>query len=690
MRVVIAAILSSLLFTSLSAQTWTWSTTTGAHPVVSDMRNGSVLAYAAPKENELSEWQALPFPFTFAGETVTGYFISDNGYITFDANATASVPDAASGTVTNAIFGYWNDFHLEGGNPVWSNEVRTKTDGIAPERVHVIMWISAVPKGQTFSRSNVSFAIVLYERGGFEIVFVAGRTDGTLAGTVGAVSADGTVSVLLPGSPRFPYPNVTSDPSDDIRYMFEWSNVGTDGALAASLTSPVVRVGEPVAIRGTVRNLGITELTAFSIHYSVDDAPEQEMQVHGVTLPSNGSWDFTHDVAWTPAEAGRLYTVTMRLQLDGDLIDENPDNDTLSSTVFTILGISSEKRVLVEEFTGAWCGWCPDGAVQIEKLARTHPLAIPVAIHAGGTDAMITPEGSEIARVYNPSYPTAMIDRVHFDGEPSVPIHRTRDAWISRTGEQFTAYSPLAVAVSGAYEPASSSGFVDVNVTFSDFAPPADYRLHCWLVFDAMTGVGRGWDQANYYSGNQTYPDHPFFSLPNPVPDYEHRHVLYRVLSGYWGMEQVIPSSPHAGETYSRRFALGPLASRYHAGMRIVAFVTRHSEDVLDRPVLNASIAELRVNSVDAAVPTGLLLADVHPQPATGMVHALLTLPRTTAVRVAVYDVMGRERLIVRDSRLGPGSHALSFSTTGLDNGLYLLRVQTDGQANTIPFIVLH
>ena len=685
-----ATILNVLLISPLSAQSWTWSTETGAHPAVSEMRNGGVLVYAAPKEDELSEWQSLPFPFTFAGEAVTGYFISDNGYITFDAGATVSEPDNQAATLRNAIFAYWDDFHLESGNPVWSNEVRTKTDGIAPNRVHVVMWISAVPQGQVFSRSNASFAIILHEQGGFEIEFVAGRTTSSLAGSVGAINADGTVATLIPGSPRLRYPAVTSDPNDDVRYLFEWSTVGTDAALSAALTVPVAKQFDSITIRGTVRNLGVTPLTRLMVFYSVDGGDEFEAEMSGLNILPNENWDFTHPEGFVPSEAGHLYTVKMRIALMDSPPDENPSNDTLSSAVFCILGVSSEKRVLVEEFTGAWCGWCPDGAVEIEKLLQSHPLAIPVALHSGGVDAMITPEGAEIARVYNPSYPTAMIDRMHFSGEDGVPISRTREAWSTRTGEQFSAYAPLSVAVSGAYQPGSSNGSVDVEVSFSDFAPPADYRLHCWLVLDEISGSGTGWDQRNYFSGNPTYPDHPFYPLPDPVTDFTHRHVLYRALSGYWGRESIIPASPQAGATYSHRFDIGALATKYQTGMRIVAFVTRHSDDILDRPVLNAAGAELRVNSVAPVSSFEIRLDAPHPQPASANASTMLTLPRRATVFAAVYDLLGRERLLVRNTSLDAGTHALRFPTASLENGLYILHVQADGQTMSRRVAVLH
>jgi hypothetical protein len=690
MRMIVTALWSVLLVSPLSAQTWTWTTVTGSHPAVAQIRPDAVLIYAAPKEDELSAWQTLPFPYTFAGEAVSGYFISDNGYITFDAGATISEPDNAGATVRNAIFGYWDDFHLEEGHPLWSNEVRTKTAGTAPNRTHVIMWISAVPKGRTFSESNVSFAIVLYEQGGFEVVFVANRADGTLTGTVGAINADGSTATLLPGSPSFAYPGVTADPNDDVRYIFEWSNVGTDGALTASLTPAMARINEPTQIRGTVKNLGTTPLTAFTLYYRIDDSPEVEMHVSGMNLQSNERWDFTHDYVFTPTTGGQLLTITMRIQLGDGLIDENPLNDTLRSTIFAILGVTSEKRVLVEEFTGAWCGWCPDGAVQMEKLLQAYPLAVPVALHAGGTDAMITPESVALATEFRPSFPMAMIDRMHFDGEDGVPIDRTRDAWITRAGEQFAAYTPLSVSVAGTHDLEAFGGYVDVDVEFSDFAPPADYRIHCWLILETVTGTGRGWDQANYYSNNPSYPDHPFFSLPNPVTMYEHRHVPIQMLTGAWGIPGEIPDIPQAATTYSKRFHFTQTGITESSRLRAVAFVTRHGEDILERSVLNAASAELIVSAVASITPAEFMLGAVHPQPAVASARALLTLPRQESVRAAVYDLLGRERLLLRDGALDPGLHTLTFSTAMLENGLYFLRLISRTQVHSTSLIVLH
>ena len=50
------------------------------------------------------------------------------------------------------------------------------------------------------------------------------------------------------------------------------------------------------------------------------------------------------------------------------------------------------KRVLVEDYTGAWCGYCPRVAYKLEKAEELNPKVIGVGIHNG--DAMFFSEES--------------------------------------------------------------------------------------------------------------------------------------------------------------------------------------------------------------------------------------------------------------------------------------------------------
>ena len=88
--------------------------------------------------------------------------------------------------------------------------------------------------------------------------------------------------------------------------------------------------------------------------------------------------------------------------------------------VFVFSGIAGgestlpTKRVLIEMFTGAWCGYCPDGHVYLDNIITQHgDLIVPVLIHY--SDAMAFNDG--IRTLFNVTgYPTAMIDRVLFAG----------------------------------------------------------------------------------------------------------------------------------------------------------------------------------------------------------------------------------------------------------------------------------
>lgn len=197
---------------------------TGDHDFFFSFRQQAqaVLSYAP--DNSLSEWQRLPFTWKLFGKDVTGYFVSDNGYLTFDPAAKASV--GASTTLPHAaaprgsIFAFWTDLHMSGGTGPWTNTAYAATFGAAPNRTHVVYWLSMVPKGRTFPGDALSFAVALHEGGGFEVIYTAARKTAAVAGTVGATSLDGAMHILAAG-PAFDFPNVGFGGDDDRSFVFK-------------------------------------------------------------------------------------------------------------------------------------------------------------------------------------------------------------------------------------------------------------------------------------------------------------------------------------------------------------------------------------------------------------------------------------------------------------------------------------
>ncbi len=68
-----------------------------------------------------------------------------------------------------------------------------------------------------------------------------------------------------------------------------------------------------------------------------------------------------------------------------------------------------------------------------------------------------------------------------------------------------------------------------------------------------------------------------------------------------------------------------------------------------------------------------------YPNPVRGAATVSLTLAEPLEVRVAVYDVLGREVAMLHAGPLPAGEHALSFESAGLPAGLYLVRAEGGG-----------
>lgn len=152
------------------------------------------------------------------------------------------------------------------------------------------------------------------------------------------------------------------------------------------------------------------------------------------------------------------------------------------------------RNVVVEEFTGTGCGWCPRGIVGMQKLRNTFgDRFIGIAIHQyNDADAM-----------YNANYPY-----LNFGGAPSCRINRGEviDPYYGENGDicdDFRAAlnepATLGVDVSGIMD----EDLIEVQAT-ARIEPMFDMEgctLELALVADGLSGTTSGWWQSNYYSG---------------------------------------------------------------------------------------------------------------------------------------------------------------------------------------------
>ena len=76
---------------------------------------------------------------------------------------------------------------------------------------------------------------------------------------------------------------------------------------------------------------------------------------------------------------------------------------------------------------------------------------------------------------------------------------------------------------------------------------------------------------------------------------------------------------------------------------------------------------------------SGLVLHPVRPNPSANSATVAFELASPTAVRVAVYDALGREVAVVAEGLRGVGAHSERVVTTGLPAGVYMVRLETEG-----------
>jgi len=258
------------------------------------------------------------------------------------------------------------------------------------------------------------------------------------------------------------------------------------------------------------------------------------------------------------------------------------------------------KRVLLEQYTGAWCGWCVDGSVVMDELIKEFPdNVIGVKVHQG--DDMEIPKVFDSIKTLVPFYPSGSIDRVTFPGEATVGT--SREKWKEYVLLQMNKGSDIDVNISNvSFDKATRLLKATVEATFVK-SMNGDLRLNLMVVEDNVTGTGSGYDQSNYISGNASFKGHPYFDKPAKIVGYEHRSVVRAYPAGVWGIKNSIPAVTSTGEKYTANFTYTVPANFDEGNLQLVGVVQKHGAAITAREVLNSyQIGLLKPVTVESGI----------------------------------------------------------------------------------------
>lgn len=86
-------------------------------------------------------------------------------------------------------------------------------------------------------------------------------------------------------------------------------------------------------------------------------------------------------------------------------------------------------------------------------------------------------------------------------------------------------------------------------------------------------------------------------------------------------------------------------------------------------------------------MPSELLLGQNYPNPFNPTTKIAFTIPgpSTAHVKLAVFDMLGKEVALLADEQLAPGTYSRTFDARGLASGVYVYRLQVTGIGSTGP-----
>ncbi|NIA04142.1 MAG: Omp28-related outer membrane protein, partial [Nitrospiraceae bacterium] len=198
------------------------------------------------------------------------------------------------------------------------------------------------------------------------------------------------------------------------------------------------------------------------------------------------------------------------------------------------------KRVLFEQHTGNWCGWCVDGTYKLDQILEKHPgVVIPVKFHSG--DAMAIPLQGEVGKGLGlPGFPAGCIDRTMFGGtyfpnRIASSSDYSINAWMPLVEQRLALAPKMDIKLVYSLDPETLEFKGTVTATMLETLNE-DLSFNIYIVEDSLSGTGAQWDQHNYLTNRQGWKFSPFYNLPSTIVGFIHEFTVRDMLGGAWGV----------------------------------------------------------------------------------------------------------------------------------------------------------
>ena len=356
----------------------------------------------------------------------------------------------------------------------------------------------------------------------------------------------------------------------------------------------------------------------------------------------------------------------------------------------TLASYAQTKKVVLEDFTGINCCWCPEGTEIAENLESANPANfIPIAIHTGSytpsSSPLKTPEGDAVKDMAMPSgYPNGAVDRKIYG--TNTKISMSRGSWTAAFNARKSLPGKVSVSFSKPVHLSGNNYEVDVNVKFTS-APTAGVplKLQVYVLEDSIAATG-ALSQVNCSSVQPGV---------SPLANFFHNNVLRKALGGTWGYSGVIPATPVINTTYTKKVTFSVVAGASPTGwvkkhLSLVAFVAYDGTAANDqKEIINAESISLKsffpLSVDDLSNNVSVLNAYPNPANASDVVKVEFNMNESAEVKMTVLNALGQVVAQPWTSYEIKGAHTIRWraSDYGLAPGVYMIHLSTPNGATT-------
>lgn len=326
------------------------------------------------------------------------------------------------------------------------------------------------------------------------------------------------------------------------------SNVG----ITPNLSRVINQYGE-VALTGQVFATGDKDVTSYSVGYRIgNQSYEQDFDT---PLKTNEKTDFTLD---------RKFHIDRNQTLDYAVwVKSGADSTGISGAVSAY-----PWKIVSEEITGTWCGYCPRGAVAMKRMNEKYPDSfIGIAVHSSSPawfDAMaegVENYNSELNSLINAGYPHCIMNRnVMYSIDPA-----NLESYYNSIRTQSS--NNCGVQVSASYDYKSDKINAVTDIYFASDIENADYRLAYVVIENGVhrtnadlglpDGAATGYEQNNYYAGT-TGDMGGFENLPPTVPADKmwYDDVARAIYPDFKGADGLFPTEIADGDHFTHTYSM--------------------------------------------------------------------------------------------------------------------------------------